>query len=238
MLKNKKRIVIKISGEVFETGNQQSNLDFVKISQLAKSLQSLVKSGYQVGVVVGAGNIFRARMVKGQEIDRVVADHMGMLATNLNALALQSVLEKMSQPARVLSAYSIPKIMEDYNHRKAIDHLEHKKVVIFAGGTGSPYFTTDTTLVLRALEIGASHIYKASTVKGVYSVDPNYNKNAKFYKKLSYAEALKKDLKVMDQTAFALARDNDLPLTVFEYSPANILKAVKQNNIGSQVINF
>ena len=238
MLKNKKRIIIKLSGEVFESSkNQEANLDFPKIKKLAQSLKSLVRSGYQVGVVVGAGNIFRARMVKGEEISRVVADHMGMLATNLNALALQSVLEKIDQPARVLSAYSIPKIMEDYNYRKAVDHLEHKKIVIFAGGTGNPYFTTDTTLVLRALEVGASHIYKASTDKGVYSADPNKNKNAQFYKKISFSEALKKNLGVMDSTAFALAKDNNLALTIFEYSPENILKAVKKNSIGSQVTN-
>ncbi|MDD5749974.1 MAG: UMP kinase [Patescibacteria group bacterium] len=235
--KNQRRIVIKLSGEVFEIGDQPANLDFPSIEKIARSLIKLIKLGYQVGAVVGAGNIFRARMVKGEKIDRVVADHMGMLATNLNALALQSVLEKLGQPARVLSAYSIPKIMEDYSHRKAVDHLENKRVVIFAGGTGNPYFTTDTTLVLRALEVGASHIYKASNIDGVYDSNPKENKKAKLYKKLSYRQALSQNLEVMDQTAFALAKDNDLPLTVFKYSPANLVQAVVKNNIGTKVVN-
>ncbi|PLX25257.1 UMP kinase [Candidatus Parcubacteria bacterium] len=232
---SKKRIVIKLSGEVFEVGNQEANLDFPSVAKIAKSIKKLVKLGYQVGVVVGAGNIFRARMVKGQEIDRVVADHMGMMATNLNALALQSVLEREGQEARVLSSFSVPKIMEDYNHRKAIDHLEHKRVVIFAGGTGNPYFTTDTTLVLRALEVGAEYIYKASNVAGVYDSNPDENPKAKLYKKLSYTQALDQDLRIMDATAFALARDNELKLVVFKYSPENIIKAIDKNNIGTKV---
>lgn len=234
---NKKRVVIKLSGEIFEVGNQEANLDFPSIKKVAQSLQKLVKSGYQVGVVVGAGNIFRARMVKGAEIDRVAADHMGMMATSINALALQSVLEKIGQESRVLSSFSIPAIMEDYVYKRAINHLVNKKVVIFAGGTGNPYFTTDTTLVLRALEIGAQYIYKASNVEGVYDSNPAKNTKAKMYKKLSYSEALKNDLKVMDSTAFALARDNDMILRVFKYSPANIIKAVSQGNVGTIVSN-
>lgn len=244
-MKNK-RIVIKLSGEVFEIGNRsmtstrdlpEANLDFLAIKKLATSLKKLIKAGYQVGVVVGAGNIFRARMVKGEEIDRVAADHMGMMATSINALALQSSLEKIGQEARVLSAFSIPEVMEDYVYKRAINHLENKRVVIFAGGTGNPYFTTDTTLVLRALEVGAQEIYKASNVLGVYDSNPDTNSKAKLYKKLSYSEALKKDLKVMDATAFALARDNKINLTVFKYSPENIIKAVVQNNIGTKVSN-
>ena len=244
-MKNK-RIVIKLSGEVFEIGDRsmtstrdipEANLDFLAIKKLATSLKKLIKAGYQVGVVVGAGNIFRARMVKGEEIDRVAADHMGMMATSINALALQSSLEKIGQEARVLSAFSIPEVMEDYVYKRAINHLENKRVVIFAGGTGNPYFTTDTTLVLRALEVGAQEIYKASNVLGVYDSNPDTNSKAKLYKKLSYSEALKKDLKVMDATAFALARDNKINLTVFKYSPENIIKAVVQNNIGTKVNN-
>jgi len=234
---NKKRIVIKLSGEVFEVGNQEANLDFPSVKKIAASLKKLVKSGYQVGVVVGAGNIFRARMVKGAAIDRVAADHMGMMATSINALALQSTLENMGQEARVLSSFSIPALMEDYVYKRAINHLQNKRIVIFAGGTGNPYFTTDTTLVLRALEIGATSIYKASNVNGVYDADPEKNKQAKMYKKLSYDEALKHNLQIMDSTAFALARDNKLNLTVFKYSPDNILKAVIKNNIGTKVSN-
>lgn len=234
---NNKRIVIKLSGEVFEVGHQEANLDFPSIKKIATSLQKLIKAGYQVGVVVGAGNIFRARMVKGAEIDRVAADHMGMMATSLNALALQGILEKLGQEARVLSAIPIPAIMENYVYKRAIKHLENKRVVIFAGGTGNPYFTTDTTLVLRALEIGAQNIYKASNVKGVYDSDPDKNSKAKFYNKLTYSQALKNKLRVMDSTAFALARDNKMNLTVFKYSPENIIKAVTKNNIGTKITN-
>lgn len=244
---NNKRIVIKLSGEVFdspvdglcprEVGNQEANLDFPSIKKIAISLKKLVKAGYQVGVVVGAGNIFRARMIKGAEIDRVAADHMGMMATSINALALQATLEKEGQEARVLSSFSIPAIMEDYIYKRAINHLKNKRVVIFAGGTGNPYFTTDTTLVLRALEIGANNIYKASNVDGVYDSDPLKNPKAKLYKKLTYNEALHKDLRVMDGTAFALARDNDMNLIVFKYSPENIIKAVTKNNIGTKISN-
>jgi len=254
-MKNK-RIVIKLSGEVFEIGNQplgvapsvsssgprgrglrEANFDFPSIKKIAESLKTLVKAGYQVGVVVGAGNIFRARMIKGTEIDRVVADHMGMIATSINALALQAILEKINQEARVLSSLSIPAIMEDYVYKRAINHLENKRIVIFAGGTGNPYFTTDTTLVLRALEIGALDIYKASNVKGVYDSDPDKNPKAKFYKKLNYEQALEAQLKIMDSTAFALARDNKMNLTIFKYSPENIIKAVTGNNIGTKITN-
>lgn len=233
----KKRVVIKLSGEVFEEGDQEANLDFPKIKKLAQSLKTLVKAGYQVAVVVGAGNIFRARMVKGQEIDRVEADHMGMLATNLNALALRSVLEKIGQEARIMSAFPVENIMWGFNHECAIRNLKEKRIMIFSGGTGRPFFTTDTTLVLRALEISADHIYKASTVDGVYDKNPDKYKNAKLYKQLTYGEALKKNLRVMDQTAFALARDNKMPLTVFKYSPTNLIKAVTKNNIGTKVNN-
>ncbi|MCD4761105.1 UMP kinase [bacterium] len=234
---NTKRIVIKLSGEVFEIGNQEANLDFPSIKKVAQSLQKLVKAGYQIGVVIGAGNIFRARMVKGAEIDRVDADHMGMLATNINALALRSVLEKIGQEARIMSAFPAEGIMWGFNHECAISNLKEKRIIIFAGGTGNPFFTTDTTLVLRALEIGASHIFKASNIDGVYDKDPDKYKNAKLYKKLTYGEALKKSLRVMDATAFALARDNKLPLTVFKFSPANLIKAVTKNNIGTKVTN-
>lgn len=234
---NNKRIIIKISGEVFETGNMESNLDFTKIKKLALSLQKLVKNGYQVGVVVGAGNIFRARMVKGMEVDRVMADHMGMMATFINALALRGVLEKIGQDARVLSAFSLPAIAEEYVYRRAINHLVNQRVVIYAGGTGNPYFTTDTAVVLRALETDTKQVYKASNVKGVYDSDPDDNPKAKLYKHLTYDQALQKNLRVMDATAFALARDNNLALTVFEFSPENIVKVVTKNNIGTKVNN-
>ena len=232
-----KRIIIKFSGEVMETGNREANLDFAKIKKLAQTLKKLVKAGYQVGVVLGAGNIFRARMVKNMAISRVVADHMGMLATAINSLALQSVLEKLGQEARGLSPFSLPDIMEDYIFKRAINHLSKKRIVIFAGGTGNPYFTTDTALVLRALEVGAGCIYKATNVSGVYSSDPDQDRRARLYKHLTYQEALQKNLRVMDMPALALAAENDLALTVFKYSPANVYRAVVKNSLGTKVSN-
>lgn len=233
----KKRIILKVSGEVLGDPKSDSNLDFPQIKKLAQSLQKLVKAGYQVAVVVGAGNIFRARMIKGQEIGRVEADHMGMLATNLNALALRSMLEKIGQEARIMSAMPVENTMWPFNHECAISNLKEKRVMIFSGGTGCPYFTTDTTLVLRALEIEADGVYKATNVNGVYDKNPGKYKGAKLYKKLTYGEALEKSLRVMDQTAFALARDNKVKLTVFKYSPTNLIKAVTKNNIGTKVTN-
>ena len=234
-MKNTKRILLKLSGQTLESGDNEANLDFAKIKKLAVNLKKISKAKYQLGIVVGAGNIFRARMVKGMEIDRVAADHMGMMATIINALALQSVLEKMGQEARVLSSFSLPSVTEDYSYTNAINHLENNRIVIFAGGTGNPYFTTDTTAILRALEIKASRVLKATQVDGVYSDDPKKDKNAKLYKTLSYDEALEKDLQIMDSTAFALAQDNNLPLSVFKYSPENIVKAALKNNIGTKV---
>lgn len=235
-MKNK-RIVIKLSGEVMEHGNQEANLDFAKIMKLAASLKKLSKKGYQIGIVIGGGNIFRARMVKNMEIDRVVADHIGMTATMINAMALQTVLTKMKQPAKVLSPFVIPSMMSEYSPSRAISYLNKKYIVIFAAGTGKPYFTTDTALILRAYEIGAEHAFKATNVRGVYDKDPQKYKNAKFYKNISYSEALEKNLKVMDATAFAMAQDNKINLTVFKYNPDNIIKAVTKNNIGTKVVN-
>ena len=235
--KFKKRIVIKLSGEVMGSAKSESNLDFAKIKKLAASLKELIGLGYQVAVVVGAGNIFRGRMVKKAEVDRVAADHMGMIATHINALALQSMLEKIDQEAVVLSPFYMPQVLRPYNHAKAIEHLNKGRVVILAGGTGSPYFTTDTNMALRALEIKAEHMFKATNVAGVYDADPDKNPKAKLYKELTYSEALDKNLKVMDTAAFALARDNNLKLTVFKYTPANLMKVVKEDNIGTKVSN-
>lgn len=232
-----KRVVIKVSGEVFEVGDQEANLDFPSIKKFAEALKKLVSKGYQVGIVPGAGNIFRARMVEGEEIDRTVADHMGMMATSLNALALQSMLEKIGQPAVAMSPFSIPKVMEAFNHKEAIAHMKNGKVVVFANGTGSPFFTTDTNLVLRALEISADHIYKATNVDGVYDSDPKKNPEAKMYEEITYHDALDQGLKVMDATAFALAKENNLKLRVFKFSPENIVEAVSKGNIGTKVFN-
>jgi uridylate kinase len=233
----KKRVVIKVSGEVFMAKGAEANLDFPTIKKFGEALKKLVSAGYEVAIVPGGGNIFRARMVEGEAIDRVVADQMGMLGTSLNALALQSTLQKMDQPAVVMSAFVIPEVMEIFQKQKALEHLANKRVVIFACGAGRPYFTTDTTLVLRALEIGTKDIYKATNVEGVYDSDPDANTQAKLYKELSYAEALDKKLRVMDATAFALARENNLNLTVFKFSPENIVAAVTKGQLGTKVSN-
>ncbi len=236
MPKNK-RILIKLSGSAMGDAEAVSNLNFVEIKKLAQSLKKLVKSGHQVAVVSGAGNIFRGRMVKGAEMERVTADHIGMMATHINSLALQGILESIGQKAVVLSPFYIPKVVRPHNHQKAIEHLEKGTIVVFAGGTSNPYFTTDTTMVLRALEIKADEVFKATNVNGVYDSDPDKNPKAKLYKKISYTESLDKDLKVMDATAFALARENRLKLRVFKYTPANILKIVSDNNLGTKVYN-
>ena len=235
--KFKKRVVIKISGDVMGSAKSESNLDFGKIKQLAESLKKLNRLGYQIAIISGGGNIFRGRMVKGAQIDRVSADHMGMMATHINALALQSVLVGIDQSAVVMSPFYMPKVLSPYNHSTAIECLQQGKIVILAGGTGNPYFTTDTNMALKALEIQADHMFKATNVGGVYDDDPDKNPKAKLYKKLTYSQALDKNLKVIDTAAFALARDNDLKLTVFKYSPTNLLKAVKEDSIGTKVSN-
>lgn len=235
MSKKYKRIIIKVSGEALMSKNGQENIDLAVIKQLAISIKKLVKKGYQVGLVFGAGNIWRGRMVKGVKIDRVMADQMGMLATEINALAVAAVFQSIGQPAKVLSALSIPKVVEDFHYQKAVDAFKKKQVVLFAGGTGNPFFTTDTAFVLRAVEVNAEHIFKATNVRGVFSADPKKNPKAKFFKTISYQQALDKNLKVMDATAFALAQEQKLALTVFQYSPANLIKAVTKNNIGTKV---
>lgn len=235
MSKKYKRVIIKISGEALMSKNGQENIDLAVTKQLAAAVKKLVKKGYQVGLVFGAGNIWRGRMVKGVKIDRVVADQMGMLATEINALAVAAVFKSLGQPAKVLSAISMPKIVDDFHHQKAVDAFKKKQVVLFAGGTGNPFFTTDTAFVLRAVEVGAEHIFKATNVRGVFSADPKKNPQAKFFKNISYQQALDKNLKVMDATAFALAQEQKLALTIFQYSPANLIKAVTHNNIGTKV---
>lgn len=235
MLKKYKRVIIKISGEALQKQGEAGDFDFLEIKKLALAVKQLVKKGYQVGLVFGAGNIWRGRMVKEVQIDKVAADHMGMLATEINALAVAGVLEAVGQPAKIFSALSIPQVVEDFYHQKAIEAFKHKQVVLFAGGTGNPFFTTDTAFVLRAIEVNADYIFKATNVKGVYSADPKKDSKAKFYKTLNYQAALDQNLKVMDATAFALAQEKKLLLTVFQYSPANIISAVTKNNIGTKV---
>lgn len=215
----------------------QTNFDFQQIKALAQALKKLVESDYQIGVVIGGGNIFRGRMIKNMEIAAVTADFMGMLATMMNALALKGVLEKLGQRAVVMSPFGCTSVWEPYSAAHAKKLLDYKNILIFSGGTGKPHFTTDTALVLRAMQIGAQQIFKATNVAGVYSSDPQKNKKAKFYKNLTYQQAMKKHLKVMDASAFKMAAKNNLSLTVFKYSPSNLAKAVRGLNLGTQVSN-
>lgn len=209
-----KRVLLKLSGEAL-MGDQGFGIspDMMKfVSQQIKSIHSM---GVEVAIVVGGGNIFRGIAASSYGMDRASADHMGMLATCINSLALQDALEKNGMPTRVQSAISMNEISEPYILRKAVRHLEKSRVVIFAAGTGNPYFTTDTAAVLRAQEIHAEILLKATKVDGVYDSDPAVNKDAKFIKDITYMEVLEKQLRVMDMTAISLAMDNDLPLTVF-----------------------
>lgn len=232
-MSNYKRVLLKLSGEMLgsESG---SNLDFKRIAGIASVIKE-VRGKVEIAVVMGAGNIFRARYVTDGKIDRVAADHMGMMATIINSLALQSALEKIGVEARVLSAISMPEIVEDYVHKRAIKHLLRGRIVILAGGTGRPFFTTDTAAVIRALEMAADVVLKASDVEGVYDKDPRKFRNAKRYTTLSFDEAISKKLKVMDGTAFALAQENKLPIMVFKYSPKNLIAACEGKQVGTLV---
>jgi len=231
-----KRIIIKLSGEVFESTNSHHNIDFNAVKKLGQSIKKLRQSGYQIGIVVGAGNILRGRDVSNTQADKIRADYMGMLGTIINAMALQTVLQKLGMTSIVLSAVEVPRLVENYKVETA-KQLISKYVVIFAGGIGKPHFTTDTTAVIRAEEVGATHVYKCTNVAGIYSADPYRNRSATLYKNISYAEALSKKLKAMDMSAFIRAKKSNLIIRVFKYSPANLVKAVRNNNLGTQVSN-
>jgi uridylate kinase len=231
-----KRVLIKLSGETFEKENN-FGLDFKKIQAIAKEIKEITKAKIQVSLVVGAGNIFRGRYVKEGEIDRVTADYMGMIATIINALALQNCLTKINVDARVLSSLTLSKIMEEYVHKRAINHLAKGRVVIYAGGTGNPFFSTDSAAILRALETNCEIVLKATQVEGVYDSDPEKNKKAKKFQKLKFSEALAKRLAIMDQEAFALCADNNLPVRVFKFKKGSLLKAAKGENLGTIITN-
>ena len=219
-----KRILLKLSGEAL-MGSKGYGIDNDVVSELAREVAEAAKSGCQVAIVVGAGNIFRGLKGAAQGMERATADYMGMLATVMNALAFQSALEQQGSPARVLSAIPMPTVCESFFRPRAIHHLEKGRVVIFAGGTGNPYFTTDTAATLRAIEMDCEVMAKATQVDGVYSADPLKDAAAERYDHLTYNEVLAKDLKVMDATAVALARDNNLPVIVFSIKvPGNIGK--------------
>jgi len=229
-----KRILLKLSGESL-AGTHQFGISSDKVFQYAIEIKSLVEEGVQVAIVVGGGNIFRG--AEGLSVDRVQGDHMGMLATVINGLALQSALEENQTPTRLMSAVKIDEIAEPFIRRRAIRHLEKARVVIFGAGTGNPYFTTDTAAVLRAIEIKADVIIKGTRVDGVFSSDPEKNPKAEKFEKISFDEVYSKNLSVMDMTAFTLCKENKLPVRIFNINKTgNLLKLVKGDlSIGTSV---
>jgi len=231
-----KRILLKLSGEALEGKPGTGGIDFTTLGSFCDEVVQVVQMGVEVGLVVGGGNIFRG--AKGVEtgIDRSTGDYMGMLATVINALAIQASLEQRGIQTRVLTAIEMPPVAEPYIRRRATRHLEKGRVVIFAAGTGNPYFTTDTAAALRANEIGAEVLLKATKVDGVYDADPNGNPDAVRYDKLDYNTALRDNLGVMDAAAISLCRDNKLPILVFNLTtPGNILKVMRGEAIGTVV---
>ena len=232
-----KRILLKLSGEAL-LGNHDYGIDPEVIHRVASEILDVAQLGVQVGVVIGGGNIFRGAGLAEGGMDRVTADHMGMLATIINAVALQDALERRGVTARVMSALQIHEICEDYIRRRAIRHLEKGRVVIFAAGTGNPFFTTDTAASLRAIEIGADVLIKATKVDGVYSADPVKDPTAIRYGHLSFDQVLSERLMVMDATAIVMCRDNDLPLVVFNLNGAgDLLRIVQGHDLGTSVAN-
>ena len=232
-----KRILLKLSGEAL-MGNQGFGIDPVMIKYMADEIRSVIDIGVQIAIVVGGGNIFRGIAASSFGMDRTSADHMGMLATVINSIALQDALERKGVQTRVQTAISMHEVAEPFIVRRAVRHLEKGRAVIFAAGTGSPYFTTDTAAALRAQEIHAEILLKATKVDGIYDADPATNKDARFIKKISYMEVLERQLKVMDMTAISLAMDNQLPLSVFNLnSPGNIRKVICGEDVGTRICN-
>ncbi|MBK7148070.1 MAG: UMP kinase [Bacteroidetes bacterium] len=230
-----KRILLKLSGESL-MGNKQFGIDADMVMQYAEEIKKAVEAGVQVAVVIGGGNIFRGIQATANGIDRVQGDYMGMLATVINSMALQSGLEKLGVYTRLLSAIEMKEIAEPFIKRRAVRHLEKGRVVIFGAGTGNPYFTTDTAAALRATEIEADVILKGTRVDGIYDADPEKNPEAKKFAKLTFDEALSKKLNVMDLTAFTLCRENKLPIIVFDMNKnGNLAKVLAGDAIGTIV---
>jgi len=232
-----KRILLKLSGEAL-LGNQQYGIDPAVIRRVAAEVTEVIGMGIQVGLVIGGGNIFRGAGLAEAGMDRVTADQMGMLATVINSLAMQDALERQGAVARVLSALQIHEVCEDYIRRRAVRHLEKGRVTIFAAGTGNPFFTTDTAASLRAIEIGADVLIKATKVDGVYSADPFKDPKAVRYPTLSFDQVLSDDLRVMDATAIVMCRENNLPLVVFNLNNAGDLRRIVVGEaVGTSVRN-
>lgn len=227
------RILLKLSGEAL-LGNEDYGIDPVIIGRIANEVLEVRKTGVEVAIVIGGGNIFRGAGLAESGIDRVTGDHMGMLATLMNSLALQDALEKAGADARVMSAISVHAVSEDYIRRRATRHLEKGRVVIIAGGTGNPFFTTDTAAALRAIEVGADVVLKATKVDGVYSADPKIDRNAVLHESLSYDEVIEGKLKVMDTNAIVLCRDQKMPIRVFNvFGSGNLIKIVRGEKVGT-----
>jgi uridylate kinase len=232
-----RRILVKLSGEAL-LGGEDYGIDPAMLKRIASEIHDVTQLGVEVAVVIGGGNIFRGAGLARAGMDRVTADHMGMLATVINALAMQDALEGLGARVRVMSALRINEVCEDYIRRRAVRHLEKGRVVIFAAGTGNPFFTTDTAASLRAIEINADVLLKATKVNGIYSDDPVKNKAAVHYARLSFDRVLAEKLQVMDATAIVLCRDNNLPLQVFNLNNAgDLMRIVKGENVGTMVSN-
>ncbi|MGE5724989.1 MAG: UMP kinase [Acidobacteriota bacterium] len=230
-----KRILLKLSGEALAAG-QGFGLEGERVQEIAAELQEVHALGVQIAVVVGGGNFFRGVAEQAREMDRVSADHMGMLATVINALALQDALEKRGVYTRVMSAIEMNQVAEPFIRRRAMRHLEKGRLVVFAAGTGNPYFSTDTAASLRAMEIKADVILKATKVDGIYDADPVLVKDAKMFDQISYMDVLRKGLQVMDSTAISLCKDNNLPIIIFNLNrPGNIKRVLIGEKIGSLV---
>lgn len=230
-----KRILLKLSGESL-MGNKQFGIDHERLGQYAEEIKEITGKGVEVGIVIGGGNIFRGVQAEEGGMDRVHGDYMGMLATMINSMALQSVLEAKGVQTRLQSAIKMEQIAEPYIRRRAVRHLEKGRVVIFGAGTGNPYFTTDTAASLRAIEIEANVILKGTRVDGIYSADPEKDKTATRYESISFAEVYEKGLNVMDLTAFTLCKENDLPIIVFDMNkPGNLHRVVFGEAVGTLV---
>jgi len=230
-----KRILLKLSGEAL-MGDQQYGIDGNRLAEYAEEIKEVVEKGVEVAIVIGGGNIFRGLSASSNGMDRVQGDHMGMLATVINGLALQAALEDIGLETRLQSAIKINEVAEPFIRRRAMRHLEKGRVVIFGGGTGNPYFTTDSAAVLRAIEVEANVILKGTRVDGIYTSDPEKDKSATKFDSISFKDVLTKGLKVMDSTAFTLSQENELPIVVFDINKrGNLLKIVSGENIGTVV---
>jgi len=229
------RVLVKISGEAL-AGTQGFGFDFEVIERFADEIKDAVDVGAEIGLVIGGGNIVRGSQLQPKGLDRVTADYMGMLGTVINALALQDILERRNMETRVMTAIRMEELAEPYIRRRALRHFEKKRTVIFAAGTGNPYFTTDTAAVLRAIQMKADVIIKATSVDGIYSADPKQHPQATRYHELTYRDVMLKDLRVMDQTAITLCKENELPLIVLNiHTPRAVSRAIRGEHIGTLV---